>query len=116
MTAIKKLLVAEDDRDVKYIYDYILKAAGYQVINAYDGAEAVMRYKEHRPDLVLMDIQMPVKTGDVAIREILEHDPRARVIAVTAYNYSEKTLGVPVLRKGFRKSELLTIIENNLRG
>jgi CheY-like chemotaxis protein len=114
MAATKKLLVAEDDRDVKWIYDYMLKAEGYSVFNAYDGAAAVLVYKEHRPDLVLMDIQMPVMTGDEAIRQILGYDPGARIVAVTAYNHSEETLGVPVLRKGFRKTELLEIIQNNL--
>ncbi len=108
------LLIAEDDRDVKWIYDYILERAGYRLINAYNGEEAVISYKECRPDLVLMDIQMPVKSGDVAIREILDFDPEANIIAVTAYNYSEGTLGVPVLRKGFRKEELLRTIEDNL--
>lgn len=109
-----KLLVVDDDPDVKFILDHMLREAGYELLNAYDGEEAVARYKEHRPNLVLMDIQMPVKTGDVAIREILAFDPQASIIALTAYDFSESSLGVPVLRKGFRKEELLSAVRQRV--
>jgi two-component system response regulator VicR len=110
-----KLLVVDDDRDIMFILGYILRAEGYDLVSAFDGEEAVARYKEHRPHLVLMDIQMPVKTGDTAIREILAFDPEASIIAVTAYNFTESSLGVPVLRKGFRKEELLGAIRQRVR-
>jgi CheY-like chemotaxis protein len=109
-----KLLVVDDDQDIMFILAYILRAEGYELVSASDGEEAVARYKEHRPQLVLMDIQMPVKTGDEAIREILAFDPQAAIIAVTAYNFSESSLGVPVLRKGFRKEELLRAIRQRV--
>ncbi len=114
MSRTNKVLVVEDDRDVKWILDYILRQSGYELVNAYDGQEAVERYRECRPALVLMDIMMPVKTGDVAIREILAIDPAANIIAVTAHNHSRETLGVPVLRKGFRKDELLEAVRGAL--
>jgi two-component system chemotaxis response regulator CheY len=109
-----RVLVAEDDHDVKWILDYILEQAGYQLVNAYDGQEAVDRYRECRPHLVLMDIKMPIKTVAVAIREILDLDPGANIIAVTAYNHSRETLGVPVLRKGFHKEQLLEAVRASL--
>ncbi len=108
------MLVAEDNRNVKYIYHRILESCGYELINAYNGEEAVERYKKHNPDIVIMDIRMPVKNGDEAIKEILEHDPKAKIIAVTAYNYSKEQLGVPVLRKGFRKEQLLDVLEEHI--
>ena len=108
------MLVAEDNRNVKYIYHRILEKSGHEVINAYNGEEAVEQYKKHNPDIVMMDIAMPVKNGDDAIKEILEYDPEARIIAVTAYNHSEAQLGVPVLKKGFRKGALLDLLKKHI--
>jgi len=66
-------------------------------------------YKEHPPDLTPMDIKMPGKNGSEAIREILEFDSKATIIAVTAYRYAEEELGVPVPRKGFRTKGLMVV-------
>ncbi len=110
----KKLLVVDDDQDVKYIVDYILKRAGYEIVNAYNGREAIEEYKKHSPDLVLMDIRMPVMNGDEAMKVIREHDPEAKMVVLTAYNHTQNELGVPVLRKGFRSDELLQLVKNNL--
>jgi len=113
ITHIKKLLVVEDDRDVKFVMDAMLMRAGYEVVNAYNGREGVDQYRAHSPDLVLMDIRMPVMSGDEAIREIKAFDPRARILAVTAFNYTEGELGVPVLCKGFLSEELFASIERH---
>ena len=107
--------MAEDNQSIVYVYHILLEGCGYEVIDAYNGEEAVEQYKKQKPDLVLMDIRMPVKNGDEAIKDILEHDPGANIIAVTAYDYSEEQLGVPVLRKGFRKEELLAVVEAHIR-
>lgn len=111
----KRLLVAEDEQDLLVIYRLILGDA-YEVIEAQNGREAIDLWQRHQPDLVLMDIQMPVMSGDVAIREILKADPQARIIAVTAYRYTREELGVPVLRKGLASSEFLAAVESALQG
>jgi CheY-like chemotaxis protein len=103
--------VADDDGDLRAVYHFMLSDEGFDLIEASDGAQAVERFRHHRPDLVLMDILMPVKTGEEAIREILAIDPEARIIAVTAYDYDSLRLGVRVLRKGFHKAELLGLLE-----
>lgn len=107
----KKILLAEDDVLVQMTLEDFLKKNGYEIIQAYNGQEAVDLYKEHRPDITTMDIKMPEKTGDVAIKEILEFDPSAKIIAVTAFLYTEEELGVPVLRKPFTQNEFLKMIE-----
>lgn len=113
---MKRILIAEDERELITLYRLMLKGGEYEFIEAFDGATAVELYRQHHPDLVLMDIKMPVKTGDVAIKEILEVDPKAQIVAITAYRYSEEELGVPVLRKGFTPAELSSVVQKVLAG
>ena len=110
----KKLLVAEDEQDLLTIYRMML-GDSYEVLEAQNGREAVDLWRRFRPDMVLMDIQMPVMSGDAAIREILLADPRAKILAVTAYRYTSEELGVPVLAKGFGPSEFLKAVESVLQ-
>jgi CheY-like chemotaxis protein len=109
----KRLLVAEDEGDLLVIYRLML-GDEYEVIEARNGREAVDLWRKEHPDLVLMDIQMPIMSGDVAIREILQDDPQARILAVTAYRYTREELGVPVLSKGFARTEFITAVEQML--
>ena len=67
----------------------ILRRFGHDVFEATDGAEALKRYIILRPDLVVMDIEMPVMDGLNATRAITEAEPGARVVILTAR--AEKT-------------------------
>jgi CheY-like chemotaxis protein len=111
---MKKILIAEDYKPLTDLYNTWLKDE-FEVIDAYNGKEAVEKYKEHRPDLVVMDVRMPVKGGDEAIKEIMEHDPDARIIAITAYPYSEEELGVEVVRKGFKRDFFMDLIHRCIK-
>src|SRR5512141_3241046 len=104
----KRLLVAEDEDDLVLMYRRML-GDDYEVLEAHNGQEAVELWREHSPDLVLMDIQMPVKSGAAAITEILSEDPTAKILAVTAYRHTSAQLGVSVLRKGFERAEFLAV-------
>jgi CheY-like chemotaxis protein len=110
----KRLLVAEDEGDLLVIYRLML-GEDYELIEARNGREAVELWRSQNPDLVLMDIQMPVMSGDAAIREILREDPKARILAVTAYRYTRDELGVPVLPKGCGRSEFIQAVERALQ-
>src|SRR3954452_15645088 len=86
----KTILVVEDTEDNRQLLRDLLGGAGYILIEAEDGASGVAMADEHRPDLILMDIQLPVMDGYEATRRIkarpaLQHIP---IIAVTSYALS----------------------------
>ncbi|HEX9466253.1 MAG TPA: response regulator [Alphaproteobacteria bacterium] len=86
----KLILVVEDQEDNRQILRDLLGSAGYEMVEAGDGAAALERAKERRPDLVLMDIQLPVMDGYEATRR-LKADPALKaipVIVITSYALS----------------------------
>ncbi|TVY09714.1 response regulator [Paenibacillus cremeus] len=79
------IMVVDDAAFMRTMLKMILSELGHQVIEeAANGEEAVHFYKAHRPDLVMMDIVMPVKDGLLALKEIRAFDPNAVVIMCTA--------------------------------
>lgn len=86
----KRILVVEDHEDNRRIMRDLLQNAGYDVLEAVTGEEAVTMTECHRPDLILMDVQLPVLDGYAATRRIkanpeITHIP---IIAVTSYALS----------------------------
>ncbi len=82
-----KILIAEDDAMSMRLLTYILRHQGYEVLEANNGEEALTIARERLPDLILMDILMPVMDGYAATKRLHE-DPLTRaikVIAVTSY-------------------------------
>lgn len=77
----KTVLIVEDQPDNRMIYTTILEYAGSQVLEAVNGEEGVRRAREHRPDIILMDLSMPVLDGWGAIRQ-LKDDPETAAIPV----------------------------------
>ena len=86
----KRILMVEDTEDNRQIIRDLMESVGYDLIEAVDGAAGVAMAAEHRPDLILMDIQLPVMDGYEASRRI-KADPelsRIPIIAVTSYALS----------------------------
>jgi two-component system, chemotaxis family, chemotaxis protein CheY len=80
----KTVLVADDAAFMRMILRDILHGDGYAVCEAVNGRDAYEKFAEVRPDVVTMDVSMPEMDGLSAIRLILERDPKARVIVVSA--------------------------------
>ncbi|PKN81945.1 MAG: two-component system response regulator [Chloroflexi bacterium HGW-Chloroflexi-9] len=78
------ILIADDAAFMRMKIAALIKGLGHTVVEASDGVEAVARYREQRPDAVLLDITMPNMDGLEALKEIMAGDPTARVAMVTA--------------------------------
>ncbi len=79
------VLVVDDSSLTRAAMVAALQAYSHQVVGeGKDGNEAVDMYREKRPDVVLLDLAMPNKDGLEAIKEILEYDPQANIVAVSA--------------------------------
>ena len=79
----KRILIAEDDEPNRRLIKDVLMYHGYEVIEAVNGDEAVKMATGHKPDLVLMDLQMPVMNGVEAIRQ-LKNSPETKDIKIIA--------------------------------
>lgn len=69
-----RILIAEDERDIRDLIEFTLMFAGHQVIKATNGAEAVELAPDVMPDLIMMDVRMPRMTGYEACRAIKQID------------------------------------------
>ncbi|WP_158212236.1 PAS domain S-box protein [Natranaerobius trueperi] len=120
-----KILLVEDSKDNQMLVKAFLKSTEYEIITAENGGEAIDKFKDGNYDLVLMDIQMPVKDGYTATKEIREFENEKRstrtpIIALTAYALSsdvQDALAVGCdahLSKPIKKKNLLSVIEEHI--
>lgn len=77
----KTVLIVEDDPDARAIYEEGLTRRGFEVLTALHGAEGVHLARRHRPDLILMDIRMPIMDGWQAV-QYLKSDPAINHIPI----------------------------------
>ncbi len=84
------ILLVEDDKNQRFLYEQELKHDGYEVVTASDGKEALGKIQEQLPDIVIMDINMPKMDGIEAMGRILSKNKAVPVIINTAYsNYKD---------------------------
>jgi len=80
-----RVVVIEDDRDGAEVLAECLRIKGIDVLEkGYNGLDAVQLYKKLKPDFVLLDMLMPYYDGFYGLRKILEFDPKAKVVIVSA--------------------------------
>lgn len=80
-----KVLIVDDAAFMRMMIKNILGKAGYEIVGeAENGAQAVTKYKELKPDLVTMDITMPEMDGITAVKEIMKTDSSAKIIMCSA--------------------------------
>lgn len=81
----KRILVVDDAMMMRLILKNILSSAGYEVCGeAANGQEAIDAYKKLKPDLVTLDITMPICDGLSACKQIMEYDKNANIVMITA--------------------------------
>ena len=83
-----KILLADDDTDLLDVTTYALRREGYRVVVAADGQEAIARHRDERPDLVLLDLNLPRKDGREVLAEI-KGDEELRQIPVVVLTTSK---------------------------
>ena len=119
--AEKRVLIVDDALIMRKRIREIAEAAGWHVAGeAQDGEEAVALYRQEQPDLVTLDIIMPQLDGVSALKQIIEADPRARVVMVSAVNQKGKLAeciqagAIDFIVKPFEKAGLLRFFEKYL--
>ncbi len=82
----KTVVIIDDSKFlVKQIAEFFEKEMGFEVVaSGTDGNDAVDLYIQHKPDLITLDITMPNKDGETALKEIIGQDPAARVLMISA--------------------------------
>jgi CheY-like chemotaxis protein len=116
-----RVLVADDNATNRLIIEKMLRDCRIDLFSARDGKETVELWSRHRPDLILMDISMPVMDGREASRmirdiEAREHLPRTSIVAVTADAAQQDGNGIAeygineLVVKPIRRSVLLALI------
>ena len=117
----EKILVVDDEQDIVKVLSKILELAGYDVISAYNGTEAVQYVKENNPDLVLLDYMMPDITGLEVLQQIKAFSEEVYVVMVTGRGSEEVAASVmkagasDYVIKPFVKDQILTVVKDTLR-
>lgn len=80
----KKVLIADDEPNIVTSLEFLMEANGYEVCVARDGNEALNLVNDERPDLVLLDVMMPVKNGFEVCQKIRESGLSPKILMLTA--------------------------------
>lgn len=115
-----RILVVDDAAFMRMRVVKLLAAQGHELEEAENGQEAVHKYEAVRPDLVLMDITMPLMDGIAATRAIKAQDPDARVVMVSALG--QQTMVIEAIKAGardfvvkpFEPEKILQTVERHL--
>jgi CheY-like chemotaxis protein len=120
---MSRILIIEDDSEVREYLESVLSRAGYEVLSAANGKEGVELFREKPVDLVVTDIIMPEKDGIETIMDLRRANPQLKVIAISGggraepenYLHSAKLLGASrTMKKPFTNQEMLSAIDELL--
>ncbi|MGG3469158.1 response regulator YycF [Neobacillus pocheonensis] len=116
----KKILVVDDEKPIADILQFNLKKEGYSVYCAYDGNEALQLVEEIQPDLILLDIMLPLRDGMEVCREIRKKYEMPIIMLTAKDSEIDKVLGLELgaddyVTKPFSTRELIARVKANLR-
>ncbi|MGH7206264.1 MAG: response regulator [Nitrospiraceae bacterium] len=107
-----RILALDDDAKIRDLLNTLLRRKGHQVLTADHGQKGIDVFRQERPDITILDIEMPNMNGIEVLRQIRQIDPQAPVIILTgagteAFEKQARELGVThFLAKGFSLHEL----------
>ncbi len=120
----KKIMAVDDERHIVRLIQVNLERAGYQVITAFDGPEALKKVETDKPDLIVLDVMMPKMDGFEVLKR-LQANPETREIPVVMLTAKAQDADVfrgwasgvsAYLTKPFNPLELITFVKRILSG
>ena len=111
----KKILVVEDEESLRLLYEEELSAEGYEIITAGNGKEAIRQLQEGKPDLVVLDIVMPVMDGIETLGRILGKERKVPIVLNTSYPGYREDFMSWAADAYITKSSDLTELKNKVR-
>ncbi|MBI4802937.1 MAG: response regulator [Elusimicrobia bacterium] len=114
--ARRKILVIDDERDLREVMTELLETAGYRAISAANGADGVRMNEQENPDIIVLDLRMPGMDGIETLRRIREQDSGVSVVILTANGGAgtiREAAGLTVseyLSKPFENQEFIKLI------
>lgn len=117
---VKRILVADDEKNTREALEAIFREKGYVVTAAIDGREAVELLAHESFDLIITDLEMPGMNGLVFLQEIGKRGIGTKVVVISAYRKSESYRSVEkekvfsFIDKPFRKRDILKVVERAL--
>ena len=117
-----KVLVVDDAKFMRLTLGNLLRKLGHEVVEAENGKDALLKYREHSPDLVTMDITMPEMDGVEAVKRLKEIDPGAKIVMVSAMGQKDfvmeavKNGAADFIVKPFQEERIRATIEKIAKG
>jgi diguanylate cyclase (GGDEF)-like protein len=115
-----KVLIVDDAPDTREIIEKLLRYEGYEVLSASSGEEGVKKVEDEKPDVILMDINLPLMDGVEALKKIKEVNPIQCVIMLTAYATLDNAIQAlkegasDFIKKPFENEHLIHIVNQTL--
>lgn len=111
----KRILLVDDEEGIQLLYREEFEEDGYEVIAAYNGEEALGKFSQEPPDLVILDINMPGMNGIEVLRRMKEINPNLPVILSSAYQEYKQDFGSWASEEYIVKSANMDELKNAVR-
>ncbi len=115
MSDKKKIMVVDDEEAIRMLYEEEFDDEGYNVVSCSNGNEALERFEEEKPDIVILDIAMPGISGLEVLSKIKEKSPKTPVIMSTAYSHYKDDFYTYVADAYIVKSPDLTELKDKIK-
>lgn len=118
---MKKILVVDDDPNICELLEQRLRANNYEVIKASNGVEAFVKAREEKPQLIVLDVSMPVMNGYQFAKEVQWHDDikKIPILILTAHAQTQDLFDIAgivrFLTKPFNPNELLEMVNECMK-